>query len=139
MRLLVLAEKHWKVIAPIREQDGEDFCDLQDELEALRDSYDETVTGLYLIWERIPNVGPRALGTAIYHEAIDGTGIYEFVKGRLRVYCFEAAGALVVCSHAIVKKGQQTAKGDKKRALKLQGQYRTAAAKGEVRLIATRE
>jgi len=125
------------VVAPVTEHENGDLtCDFIDELERLEATFEENVAGLHAVWRRIQRVGPRALGVSLYHEADTGTGIYEFRKGRIRVYCFESStGAVVVCSHAIVKKGQVTAKADKKRVAALRTAFEAALAADEVEYV----
>ena len=134
MRLKILCSGTWTVIAPL-DPTGE--CLVEAELAALMSDpkLRASVIGFRATWARIPAFGPRALGTALYHCVDENHGIYEFIKGPLRLLCFEASGRLVVCSHTLRKKTQRTPRPDKARALKLKEDYLAAAATGQVIVV----
>lgn len=79
--------------------------------------------GFVALWRRIPRTGPRSLGTDLYHCVDDEHEIYEFIKGPLRLLCFEADGALVLCSHVLRKKSQKTKGKDKAAAIALRARF----------------
>lgn len=122
MRLKLLSNGTWKVVA---EADSHGVCELEAALVAHQQTkqYRATVVGILALWERIPLEGPRRLGTDLYHCVDADHGIYEFIKGDLRLYCFEAKGRLVVCSHVDKKSTQKTKVRDKQRAIELRKRY----------------
>ena len=97
------------------------------------------VAGFSALWERIPAVGPRHLPTALYHCVDDTHGIYEFIKGPLRLLCFEAAGRLVVCSHVLRKKSQKIRSQDKAIAIAVRAEFLSALAAGRVEFVEEEE
>lgn len=109
MKVKVLAQGAWKVIAPLAD-DGS--CELLDSLDELGPKFDAHVLALYDIWaERIPKFGPKKLGNDLYRCVDDKAGIYEFRRGRIRVFSFIApTGAVCVCTHAILKDSQKVNK-----------------------------
>lgn len=134
MQLKTLYCGTWRVVAPLTE-DG--TCDLEAALAALAGNKKlrASVVGMGALWQRIPPIGPRGLGTDLYHCIDDKASIYEFIKGDLRLLCFEADGAIVVCSHVFVKKSRKTPSRDAKRAAELKRQYQDAVLKGNVRIV----
>lgn len=97
------------------------------------------VVGFRALWGRIPRTGPRALGTVLYHCVDEEHEIYEFIKGPLRLLCFEAQGACIVCSHVLRKQSQKIRNQDKAPAIALRNAYLAAAARGEVSIIEDEE
>lgn len=138
MQLKILNAGCWKIVAPM---DGNGCCELEEHLvELLADpKLKSYVAGFRALWDRIPPVGPRQLPTALYHCVDDANGIYEFIKGPLRLLCFEVNGALVVCSHVLRKQSQKTRRRDKAPALALRAEFLRAHAAGQVQLIEEEE
>lgn len=134
MRLKVLYPAHWKVVAPM---DASGHCELEQVLAQMaQDPKRKAVAnGLYALWGRIEAHGPRTLGTYLYH-CVDGEhGIYEFIKGDFRVLCFEAEGAVVVCSHIFRKASQKTPRREIARAITLQQDYCRALADRAIEFV----
>lgn len=127
----------WKVVAPVTLVDGVEVCELAAELKVFEDE-DQTYAsaiGLKEVWKRIEVTGPRSLGVSLYHQVDADHGIYEFVKGRLRVLCFEASsGAICVCACIFLKKSQKTPKKHVRQAISLQRSYEEAAAERLVKI-----
>ncbi len=134
MQLKVLYSGVWTVVAPL---DTDGSCPVDDELAAISSDpkLQSAAIGFRVAWSRIPLIGPKALGTALYHCVDEDHGIYEFVKGPMRLLCFEAGGRLVVCSHALRKKTQKTPRADKKRAIRLKDRYLAALRAGEITVV----
>lgn len=121
-------------MAVVDEHNGEQSCPFQDELDAYQDDpkHHAHVVGLEAVWDRIPFNGPRQLGANFYHLVDEENGIYEFIKGRLRVLCFEAGGAVCVCSSIFLKKSQKTPRSDVRKAIALKGRFLIEAGRGDV-------
>lgn len=134
MRLKTLYCGAWRVIAPLSE-DG--ACDLDTALAqfAGNKKYRAAAVGMHALWQRIPRTGPRALGPDLYHCIDEKASIYEFIKGDLRLLCFEADGAIVVCSHVFLKKSQKTPAQEAKRAANLKKQYEQAVEIGDFHIV----
>lgn len=63
--------------------------------------------GMFALFQRYAAAGRQKLPTAVFHEADRGSGVWQFIKGRLRVFCFIDDGAMVVLTHGMVKKTQK--------------------------------
>ena len=104
-------------------------CELLDFLANFSDKTPEYTAALALI-ALIKMVqsevrGPLALrGTSLCHEAIDGEGVYEFIKKPLRIYWFYGEGEkIVICAYGIIKRHTKTDKQDRKRLIELRDKY----------------
>ena len=134
MRLKLLSNGTWKVLAEV---DSHGACALEAALVRYSQSkqYSAAVNGFLALWERIPLEGPRRFGTDLYHRVDHEHDIYEFIKGDLRLYCFEAEGRLVVCSHVDKKSTQKTKDRDKQRAIELRRRYLKAESDKSLEII----
>lgn len=57
-------------------------------------------------------------------------GLFEFKRGKVRVFWFYDRGQVVVCSHGLVKKTQKAPKRDLERARATIARYRDAVRCG---------
>lgn len=96
----------------------------------------KAAAGMLALFNRFAEHG-RIRSVRLFHEASKHEGIYEFIKGDLRVYFFFSSdsGEVVVCSHAIRKKRQRVDPGDVDRAAALKKRYLAAQAVGEIEYI----
>lgn len=79
--------------------------------------------------ERVAVSGPPK-NTDISHSIQDD--IWEFIKGRLRVFWFYDEGRVVVCTHGIVKKSQKTPSQPIEHAKNARKAYFEAKRRGKV-------
>jgi phage-related protein len=79
--------------------------------------------------DRVAAVGPPR-NTAVSH-TLQGP-VWEFIQGSLRILWFYGNGRIVVCSHAMAKKGQKTPSQDIARAARMAAEYRAAGGRVEV-------
>jgi hypothetical protein len=117
--------------------DDDGSCPFDEELsQLLADTKNRAyASGFIALWDRIPRLGPRALGTELYHCVDDENNIYEFIKGPYRVLCFELDGAVVVCSHLLRKKRQNIRRKDVKPAVNLRSRCIESAQRKELEFI----
>lgn len=135
MRLRVLHDGPWKVVAPL---DARGRCNVLLDFEELTQNpkTKSTAAGFKAWWTHITKEGPRAsLPDAVYHSVNSEERIYEFIKGNYRLLCFEADGALIICSHLMRKKSQKTPKADIARAVQLKDAYLSAKGSNAVELV----
>lgn len=78
-------------------------------LEELGPNLEKDMDHMLELLERVAAAGPPR-NTDISHK-IQGD-IWEFIKGRLRVFWFYDEGRVIVCTHGLVKKSQRTPKRD---------------------------
>ncbi len=134
MRLKVLGGSVWDVVAEV---DADGCCPVEQQLESLSSNpkLEKMLMQIYGLWDRIPAEGPRALGSQFYHSVDPDRVLHEFVKGDLRLFCFEASGRVVVCSHAILKQTQKTTKLDQERIRVLRNRYLAAESANILRFL----
>jgi Phage derived protein Gp49-like (DUF891). len=113
---------------------GKRICAFEEQLDGFHEQPKQqaAAVGLEVLWERIPKFGPIALGTALYHQVDEKNGIFEFIKGRLRVLCFEIPGAVCICSSVFLKQTGKTPKAEVQRAIALKEQYMKEKATGGI-------
>lgn len=73
------------------------------------------------LFDRVAEHGPQNLPDEISHQVSEG--IFEFIRGRLRVFWFYDDGRLVVCTHGLLKKTQKTPQADIEEAKKARDAY----------------
>lgn len=76
--------------------------------------------------------GPRFLGEDMSRPIKTVDGLFEFKRGKLRVFWFYDQDRIVICSHGLVKKAQKTPKRDLERARATITRYREAKRRGAV-------
>ncbi len=85
--------------------------------------------------ERHSRQGPEAFNTAQVHYVDQKEKIYEYIKGRLRLFWFEDGDRVVICTHGIVKKSQKTPKREIDRAIRIKRSYEESKALNLLRLL----
>lgn len=81
--------------------------------------------------ERVAAEGPPR-NTEVSHK-IQGD-IWEFIKGRLRVFWFYDKGKVVVCTHGMVKKTQKTPRNEIQQAVQWHQAYMAARDAGQLKI-----
>lgn len=112
-------------------------CDSQGEPELLRffeglgANLEKNADHMLQLLERVAVTGPPR-NTDVSHLIQDD--IWEFIKGRLRVFWFYDEGRVVVCTHGIVKKSQKTPKQAIEHAKQAREVYFAAKRCGALRI-----
>lgn len=102
----VLAQGKFKIVAMAK--DGE--CPA---LDFLRDSgsYVDARAALLTMLRHVAERGFENVPASWCHEADKNNGIYEFIKGDLRLFYFKGKnGEIAVCTGGVVKKGRKVNK-----------------------------
>lgn len=103
------------------EQDGRSQVEIF--MDELGPSFEANLNGLLIMMERHSKLGADAFNTAQCHYVDQGERIYEYIKGRLRLFWFEDDDKIVVCTHGIVKKDQKTPRREIQRAVRVKKAY----------------
>ncbi|SEI99350.1 Phage derived protein Gp49-like [Azotobacter beijerinckii] len=101
-------------------------------LDDLGSNFGSNADGILAMMEAHSEHGPEHFNTSQCHYVDQKEQIYEYIKGRLRLFWFEDDDRVVVCTHGIVKKDQKTPKRDIERAKRVKADY--LQAKQENRL-----
>lgn len=96
-------------------------------LEELDANMQKDRTRMLALLERVAEAGPPR-NTDLSHKLDEG--IWEFIRGRLRVCWFFDEGKVVVCTHGFVKKSQKTPKQQLQKANDRRKSYFEACAAG---------
>jgi len=89
--------------------------------------------GLLVLLERVAQEGLANLSAKHSHFVDQKNGIYEFIKGDLRLLYFKGGGdVIVVCTSGVVKNGQKADKKAVAAAVELQKRFREAVDQGRL-------
>ncbi len=133
MRLVKLIKARYEVVAPAEEGSLSEVARFLAEAPA---DMQASARGIYVLLQRYAQDGRQRLTSDNFHEANKPEGIWQFIKGRLRVFCFmDAQGGLVVLSHCAIKKTQKADSQEVDRAIRLKKQYETAQKEGSIQLV----
>lgn len=120
MELLELAVSKYQVVAVI---DGAS-CPVQDFLMHGEAAEKSSRFGMLEMLQHVSEKGLHGIPPAWVHEANKQHGIYEFTKGRLRLFFFKGEnGQIAVCTSGVIKKGQKADKGAVQKAAEYKSQY----------------
>lgn len=131
MRLRKIATGKWSVVAEV---DADGVCVVAEALDALSSVANTrgVAAGFRVQFERIPVEGPKQLPDELYHCIDANEGIYQFIKGRYRLVCFQASGRVVVCSALEMKKTKKAPRSWVSHAVALRDRYLAAERNREL-------
>jgi len=123
VRCKVLAEDAFRVVAAL---DGA-VCPTEAFLLHGESTTAAQRLGLYSMLERVAELGLSEVPSSWFHEANKEHGIYEFIKGPLRLFFFKGRnGDIAVCTTGVLKKGQKVDKSAVQRAVGYKKAYEAA-------------
>ena len=131
MNLKVLLEGKWLIVTPMKRNGS---SELEDFLDGLSGNFDANVAGVLAMMEQHCNYGSEQFNTSQCHYVDQREQIYEYIKGRIRVFWFEDDEKVVICTHGILKKSQKTPRQEIQRALKIKANYMQAKKDGSLSL-----
>lgn len=136
MKVLILEQNRFVVAAYIREEEGgEELVALAD-LRRLGGKYAGKVRGAMSLFKTYAEHGkgrPYGVTNDQMHHAHYDPEILEFIKGDIRVFCFQDGNRLIL-TNAGLKKGQKADDKDVARAIRVREQYFTAKTDGTLRI-----
>lgn len=132
MELTILSSDQFMVVGISK--DG--VCIPEEYLLGLGNSYEASVTGLFLLLERVSEIGLQGISSKHIRLVNHKEKIYEFRKGDLRLFFFHGAErVLVVCTSAIIKKTQKVDDREVSKAIEFKKQYQKSVIDGTIELI----
>ncbi len=126
MKLVVLERGQNRVVAVMEGDTGYETCPVLDFLRNQPANRQGTAKGFSALFKRYAMGGRAALTVELFHEADKTEGIWEFIKGSLRVFCFMDGGNMVILSHGNQKKRSTANPHDVARAIELRRRYQRA-------------
>lgn len=91
--------------------------------------------GLLVMLQHVAANGFDDIPTAWSHEVDKKEGIYEFIKGPLRLFYFKGQGnSIAVCTGGSRKKGQKADKAQVAQAIQLKCEYWRAVKSGNLEI-----
>lgn len=89
--------------------------------------------GFKALFQRYAETGRAGLTTELFHEVDASAGIWEFIKGRLRCFCFmDHAEHLTILTHGVVKKTPKADRQAVAAAVAVKARYLAAKAAGTI-------
>ena len=134
MKLLRLEADKQNVVAIVKERTGaDDECPVLDFLHTQPKETAKSALGFKSLFQRYAKDGKAGLTTSSFHPANKEEGIWEFIKGRLRIFCFvDNKNNLIILSHGILKKGQKADPTEVACAVRNKKKYYEAAKKNKI-------
>ncbi len=138
MKLINLERSRFSVhaIIEVSGENGETVPVLDFLHEKLEDKkFKGSADGYAALFQRYAEKGRQGLTTNMFHEANKQEKIWEFIKGRLRIYCFiDPDGNAVILTHGVVKKSQKAQKSDINAAKRKRDEYLKAKAENKLEI-----
>ena len=137
MRLLILERGRYEVAAIADADEAHHVGTVVrsvplDFLMAGDSNFGSSARGMFALFQRYAAAGRLLLPASVFHEADRSLEIWQFIKGRLRVFCFLDGAALVVLTHGVVKKTQKADRQEVERAVRIRASYLSAKAAGAI-------
>lgn len=126
MKLVKVYSGRFIVAAPVLDEKSPECktSEAQTYLMNVSSDMQASARGMYTLFERYGMDGRKLLPSNVFHEANKEEGIWQFIKGRLRLFCFiDESGALLILSHGTVKKTQKADRYEVAKAVRLKEQY----------------
>lgn len=133
MRLEVIVDGRWRICSPIL--GNKEDCTFVEFVDSLGANLQKKVGGLLAMMEQHSQHGSASFNVAQCHYVDQREQIYQYSKGRLRLFWFEDAGRVVICTHGIVKSDQRTPKREIERAIDIKRRYMTAKAEARISFV----
>nr|WP_256736599.1 type II toxin-antitoxin system RelE/ParE family toxin [Pseudomonas gingeri] len=128
----ILFANRWQIASPM-ESNGLSQVELF--MEEVGSGFESNLNGLLIMMERHSKQGPETFNTAQCHYVDQDEKIYEYIKGRLRLFWFEDDDKIVVCTHGIVKKSQKTPRREIQRAIRVKRTYSESKSLNSLRFL----
>lgn len=128
MELVVIETDKYTVAAVLKNG----TCEVTEFLEGLEEkTYRGSVDGLYALMGSVSKAGLQDISTKLSHCVNEEEKIYEFIKGRLRLFYFKGKGdLLVICTSGVIKKTKKVDEKKVARAVVFKKQYLQAVRDG---------
>lgn len=136
MKLVVLEQRQMKVVAVLKEREQGLECPSLEFLSEQPANLQASAKGMKKLFRLYAQRGPEGLTGAMFHLADQNEGIYEFIKGDLRLFCFKDEDeSLVIVSNGGHKKSQKANKKDVATAVRVRDEYFAAKKSGHIQLL----
>lgn len=128
MKLRLLSQKHFRVASVAEKSSG----GVEEFLHEAAKQWPAHAKGCHALFERYAEYGRQGMMADWFHEADKQCEIWQFKKGRLRVYCFLDDGDLIILTHGSIKKSQKADPKQVERAVILKAQYKRDKALNKI-------
>jgi phage-related protein len=108
------------------------FSEVEIFLDSLGANLKASGSGILVMMEAHSEAGAEQFNVSQCHYVDQRDQIYEYIKGRIRVFWFEDVDRVVICTHGIIKKDQKTPKPEIDRAKRIKRDYLEAKSASEI-------
>ncbi|RRV26754.1 hypothetical protein EGJ23_12070 [Pseudomonas sp. o96-267] len=129
MNLKVLLSGKWTILTPTK-QNG--LSELEEFIAGLGSNFEASLAGVFTMMEQHCSYGPEHFNSSQCHYVDQKEQIYQYSKGRIRVFWFEDDDKVVICTHGLLKKTQKTPRQEIQRAIKVKERYNRAKQNGSL-------
>lgn len=131
MKLKLVKSGAWSVRAACDENGR---CPLLTFFGDMKKHGDKDATAMVRLLAHVAERGPQQLGEDMSRPIRSAEGLFEFKRGKIRVFWFYDEDRVIVCTHGLVKKGQAIEKRDLKAAVKTRQRYMDAKRQKALRM-----
>jgi len=126
----LLTESRFRVMGAMKGS----TCPSERFLTSGENQYAASRRGLVELLRRAANDGLQQFSSELLHLVNQPNGIYEFIKGDLRLLFFKGSdGELIVCTGGYIKKGQKVPSREVDQAVRLKQEYMSAKKAGTIK------
>ena len=108
---------------------------MEDFFDEIGSNYEANVAGVMTMMEQHSEYGSELFNSCQCHYVDQKEQIYEYIKGRIRVFWFEDDDRVVICTHGILKKSQKTPRHEIDRAKRAKAAYMQAKQSGLLQFV----
>ncbi len=131
MKLKLLESSTRNVVAVIESDGG--TCPVMDFLSSQPKNLAASAKGFKSLFKRYAESGRHNLTTSLFHEVDRNEKIWQFTKGRLRIFCYiDNDGKLLLLTHGAIKKSQKVAQNEVNRAIAVKNKYLVAKEESNI-------
>ena len=133
MHLIVLEASDRRVVACVAAEDSPDGVSVIAFIRQRPGDQAASARGFKALFKRYAALGRPGLTADLFHEVDASAGIWEFIKGRLRCFCFmDNAEHLTIVTHGVVKKTAKANRQEVAAAVAVKARYLAAKAAGTI-------
>ena len=129
MELTLIASDIYKVAAV----SNNGSCPALDFIKSLEATYTSNGDALLALLDKVSRDGLADLSTVLCHEVDKNEKIFEFIKGRLRLFFFKGKGEMIViCTDVGIKKSNKVDRSQVDKAIKCKQNYLNAVKENKL-------
>jgi len=136
VRLIILEKSGSRTLAYVTDPDAPEGVSIIAFLRNRPGDQEASARGFKSLFKRYVELGRQGLTVELFHEADAKEAIWEFIKGRLRCFCFmDNPEHLTILTHGVVKKTPKANRQEVATAVAIKKRYLAAKAEGTLTIM----